>query len=277
MSAELLTHRPAGSDTTLVLKLSNPGARNALHPDMYAAGIEALSTAERDNSVRAIVLTGADNFFCAGGNLNRLLENRAKDPSVQAESIDLLAEWISALRASTKPVIAAVEGAAAGAGFSLALACDLIVAADDAKFVMSYARVGLTPDGGASWFLTRVAAHARERGAARSEADRRVASARSRRREPADEERHRAGCRYRVGRRSRQRVAQGARAHQVADECGGRAAARRASRYGARRFRGCASSRGRARRHHRVPRKAPAELSLKSWLTTTCRSGGASS
>jgi enoyl-CoA hydratase/carnithine racemase len=155
MSAELLTDRPAGSDTTLVLKLSNPGARNALHPDMYAAGIEALNTAERDPSVRAIVLTGADNFFCAGGNLNRLLENRAKDQSVQAASIDMLGEWIMALRSSAKPVIAAVEGAAAGAGFSLALACDLLVAADDAKFVMSYARVGLTPDGGGSWFLTR--------------------------------------------------------------------------------------------------------------------------
>jgi enoyl-CoA hydratase/carnithine racemase len=155
MSAELLSVRPTGSDTTLVLKLSNPGARNALHPDMYTAGIEAMNTAERDASVRAIVLTGADNFFCAGGNLNRLLENRAKDPSVQAASIDMLGEWIVALRSSTKPVIAAVEGAAAGAGFSLALACDLLVAADNAKFVMSYARVGLTPDGGGSWFLTR--------------------------------------------------------------------------------------------------------------------------
>jgi enoyl-CoA hydratase/carnithine racemase len=155
MTAELLASRPPHSDTTLVLTLSNPGARNALHPDMYAAGIEALDSAERDPSIRAIVLTGADGFFCAGGNLNRLLENRAKDPSVQAQSIELLAGWISALRASSKPVIAAVEGAAAGAGFSLALACDLLVAADDAKFVMSYARVGLTPDGGGSWFLAQ--------------------------------------------------------------------------------------------------------------------------
>jgi enoyl-CoA hydratase/carnithine racemase len=155
MSAELLTSRPAESESTLVLTLSNSGARNALHPDMYAAGIEALDSAERDPSVRAVVLTGADQFFCAGGNLNRLLENRAKDPSVQAQSIDMLGEWIGALRASSKPVIAAVEGAAAGAGFSLALACDLLVAADDAKFVMSYARVGLTPDGGGSWFLAQ--------------------------------------------------------------------------------------------------------------------------
>ncbi|TDV32699.1 short chain enoyl-CoA hydratase /enoyl-CoA hydratase [Paraburkholderia caballeronis] len=155
MSAELLSERPEGHESTLVLTLSNPGARNALHPDMYAAGIEAIDAAERDPSLRAIVLTGADGFFCAGGNLNRLLENRAKDPSVQAESIDMLAGWITALRESRKPVIAAVEGAAAGAGFSLALAADLLVAADDAKFVMSYARVGLTPDGGGSWFLSR--------------------------------------------------------------------------------------------------------------------------
>ncbi|GAB2912607.1 enoyl-CoA hydratase [Paraburkholderia jirisanensis] len=155
MTAELLAARPAESESTLLLTLSNPGTRNALHPDMYAAGIEALETAERDASVRAIVITGADQFFCAGGNLNRLLENRAKDPSVQAASIDLLGEWIATLQASSKPVIAAVEGAAAGAGFSLALACDLIVAAQDAKFVMSYARVGLTPDGGGSWFLAR--------------------------------------------------------------------------------------------------------------------------
>ncbi|VVE23497.1 enoyl-CoA hydratase [Pandoraea aquatica] len=152
MAAELLAER---IDQTLVLTLSNPGARNALHPDMYAAGVEALATAERDTSVRAVVITGADNFFCAGGNLNRLLDNRQKDPSVQAASIDALAEWIEALRACPKPIIAAVEGAAAGAGFSLALACDLLVAADNAKFVMAYVKVGLTPDGGGSWFLSQ--------------------------------------------------------------------------------------------------------------------------
>ncbi|MDB5797135.1 MAG: enoyl-CoA hydratase [Paucimonas sp.] len=152
MSAELKASR---RDATLVLTLSNPGARNALHPDMYAAAVETLTTAERDDSVRAVILTGADNFFCAGGNLNRLLENRAKDKSVQADSLELLAGWINALRDCPKPVIAAVDGAAAGAGFALALACDFIVAGASAKFVMSYARVGLTPDGGASWFLAR--------------------------------------------------------------------------------------------------------------------------
>jgi enoyl-CoA hydratase/carnithine racemase len=152
MSAELQATR---RDTTLILTISNPGAKNALHPDIYAAAIETLSTAERDDSIRAVVLTGADNFFCSGGNLNRLLENRAKDPSEQAESITSLNNWIEAIRDCPKPVIAAVEGAAAGAGFSLALACDMIVASVSAKFLMSYVKLGLTPDGGGSWFLTR--------------------------------------------------------------------------------------------------------------------------
>lgn len=152
MPAELLASR---HEHTLVLTLSNPGAKNALHPDMYAAGVEALETAERDAAVRCIVLTGAGDVFCAGGNLNRLLDNRAKDRSVQANSINQLHSWVAALRDCSKPVIAAVEGPAAGAGFSLALACDLIVAAESAKFVMAYVKVGLTPDGGGSWFLSR--------------------------------------------------------------------------------------------------------------------------
>ncbi|KIF82629.1 oxepin-CoA hydrolase, alternative type [Noviherbaspirillum autotrophicum] len=152
MSAELQASR---QDATLILTISNPGARNALHPDMYAAAIETLTTAERDESIRAVVLTGADHFFCAGGNLNRLLDNRSKDPSVQADAIDQLNGWIEAIRDCPKPVIAAVDGAAAGAGFSLALACDMIVAGQSAKFVMAYVRVGLTPDGGGSWLLTR--------------------------------------------------------------------------------------------------------------------------
>ncbi|HVL74632.1 MAG TPA: enoyl-CoA hydratase-related protein, partial [Noviherbaspirillum sp.] len=135
MSAELIAQR---RDATLVLTISNPGARNALHPDMYAAAIETLTTAERDDSLRAVVLTGADQYFCAGGNLRRLLENRSKDPSEQAQSIDQLHGWIEAIRDCPKPVIAAVEGGAAGAGCSLALACDFIVAGQSAKFAMSY-------------------------------------------------------------------------------------------------------------------------------------------
>jgi len=150
MPARLLDERRGA---VLVLRISNPGARNALHPDVYAAGIEAFTRAAADAQVRAVVLAGDGEHFCAGGNLNRLRENRAKDRCVQAASIDLLHAWVRAIRECPKPVIAAVEGAAAGAGFSLVLACDLVVAARDARFAMSYVRIGLTPDGGSSWLL----------------------------------------------------------------------------------------------------------------------------
>ena len=152
MSAELTASR---HKATLILTISNPSAKNALHPDMYAAAIEALSTAERDDTIRAVVLTGADNFFSSGGNLKRILENRAMVVSEQAEALDHLHGWIEALRGCPKPVIAAVDGTAAGAAFSLALACDLIVAGASAQFSMAHVKVGLTPDGGGSWFLAQ--------------------------------------------------------------------------------------------------------------------------
>ena len=140
---------------TLILTLSNPEFKNALGPDIYAAGIEALSAAETSAEIRSVVITGEAGMFCAGGNLQRLQANRREPPEVQAQSIDGLHNWIDAIRTYPKPVIAAVEGAAAGAGFSLALACDMIVAAEDAIFVMSYSKVALSPDGGGSWSLAR--------------------------------------------------------------------------------------------------------------------------
>ena len=140
---------------TMVLTISNPGMRNALSPAMYAAGVEALNFADSSDDIRSVVITGQGGVFCAGGNLQRLLSNRSQAPAVQAQSIDGLHAWIEAIRSCRKPVIAAVEGPAAGAGFSLCLACDLIVAARDAVFVMSYSSVALSPDGGASWHLSR--------------------------------------------------------------------------------------------------------------------------
>ncbi len=142
-------------DGTLILTVSNPEHRNALGPEIYAAGIEALGVAESLPEVRSVVITGDGATFSAGGQLQRLLERRRQPPEVQAQSVEGLHTWIEAIRTFPKPVIAAVEGAAAGAGFSLALACDFIVAADDAFFIMAYANVGLSPDGGASWGLSR--------------------------------------------------------------------------------------------------------------------------
>lgn len=152
MAAEL---RVARRDATLVLTLSNPGFRNALGPEIYEPMLQAFDDVARDDSIRAVVLTGADGMFCAGGNLNRLLDNRSRPPQVQADSIDALHQLTRAIVTCRRPVIAAVEGFAAGAGMSLALACDLVTAGATAKFVMAYVKVGLSPDGGGSWFVTR--------------------------------------------------------------------------------------------------------------------------
>lgn len=152
MPAEL---QSASQGQTLILTLSNPELRNAIEPAIYAAGIEALNVAERSAEVRSVVITGANGMFCSGGNLQHLLSNRHAAPEVQAQGIEGLHNWIETIRAYPKPVIAAVEGAAVGAGFSLALACDMVVAARNAVFAMAYSNVALSPDGGASWSLTQ--------------------------------------------------------------------------------------------------------------------------
>lgn len=152
MSTRLLAEQ---IDATLVLTISNPQYRNALGPAIYTAGIEALNAAEANRDIRAIIITGEGEHFCAGGNLNRLKANRAQAPKVQEDSIEALHTFIECIRNFPKPVLAAVEGAAAGAGMSLALACDMVVAADDARFVMAYSSVALSPDGGGAWVLAR--------------------------------------------------------------------------------------------------------------------------
>ena len=152
MPASLKSH---SHGHTMVLTISNPEHRNALGPDLYAAGVEALTVAENSPEVRSVVITGEGAHFCAGGNLQRLMSNRQQPPEVQAQSIEGLHNWIETIRTFPKPVVAAVEGSCAGAGFSLALACDMVVAAQNSVFVMAYSNVALSPDGGASWSLVR--------------------------------------------------------------------------------------------------------------------------
>ena len=152
MSAQLLI---TSEGATLILTLSNPEHRNALGPEIYAAGVEALSVAETSSEIKSVVITGEGDIFCAGGNLQRLIKNRQQAPEHQAQSIEGLHNWIETIRAFPKPVIAAVEGPAAGAGFSLALACDMIVAARNSVFLMAYSNIALSPDGGGSWSLSR--------------------------------------------------------------------------------------------------------------------------
>lgn len=136
---------------------NNPSARNALSFEYCEGVTNALKNAAGDTSIAAVILTGAEGFFCAGGDLNVLITRREMPVEKRIEAINVLHDMIRAIRACPKPVIAAVEGGAAGAGASIALACDLVVAASDAYFAVSYLRVGLSPDGGSTAFLSEFA------------------------------------------------------------------------------------------------------------------------
>lgn len=152
MPCELLTERRG---STLVLTMSDPATHNTLSDQLIAAAIEALGVAESDPGIRCLVLQGDSGQFCAGGNPAALRDGHDADPSAPMQALEQFHQFIDALRACPKPIIAAVEGTAAGSGFSIALACDLIVAAEDARFVMSQSQFGLSPDGGGSWLLAR--------------------------------------------------------------------------------------------------------------------------
>ena len=152
MGSEVLTERRGA---VLLLTISDPPSRNTLSAQVVSGGIEALGVAEFDDAVRAIVLCGAGDHFSAGGNVHALVARRAAGRDAQRETLERLHQLVEAIRAFPKPVIAAVEGIAAGAGFALALAADLIVAARDSRFVVSHGRLGLSPDGGTTWSLVQ--------------------------------------------------------------------------------------------------------------------------
>jgi enoyl-CoA hydratase/carnithine racemase len=152
MSAQL---KSTNQGQTLILTLSDPTLRNAMGPAMYAAGIEALNVAETNPDIRSVVITGEGAHFCAGSDVHRLKASREQDAGSHVQEIESLHNWIEAIRTFPKPVIAAVEGAAVGSGFSLALVCDLIVASNNSVFAMAYSNLGLSPDAGASWSLTQ--------------------------------------------------------------------------------------------------------------------------
>jgi len=137
-----------------ILTNNNPTARNAILPTLYAELSAALADAAADPTVGAVVFTGAGDFFCSGGDLNLLATRRELPAAERREKLEGLHNLIRSIRDFGKPVIAAVEGGAAGAGLSLALACDMLVVARDAFFSVAYIKVGLTPDGGATAFLS---------------------------------------------------------------------------------------------------------------------------
>lgn len=138
-----------------ILAMNNPGKRNAISEGLYQAIYKQLEEAKNDPNTGAIILTGADGYFCSGGDLTKIATRRDKPIEERRRMLDGLHDLIRAMRNFEKPIIAAVEGGAAGAGFSLAAAADLIVAAKGARFSVAYVKVGLSPDGGITSFMAQ--------------------------------------------------------------------------------------------------------------------------
>jgi enoyl-CoA hydratase/carnithine racemase len=146
--AEMLIETREG--TTAILTLAYPERRNALAIPMRRSLAEALDRVEGEREVRAIVVTGAGSVFSSGGDLSGM---NVTDLAAGRERFRLTHRLVKAMIGSAKPVIAAVEGWAAGAGLSLALCCDTVIAAEDARFVASFGKVGLIADLGLPYTL----------------------------------------------------------------------------------------------------------------------------
>jgi len=142
------------ADGVATVTLDRPDALNALTIPLKEALIATFTGLAADPAVRAIVLTGAGRAFCAGQDLKERLEPGA--PPLDVELRDRYNPLVRAIREAPQPVIAAVNGVAAGAGASIAFACDLRIAADSARFVLAFAGIGLIPDSGATWTLQRL-------------------------------------------------------------------------------------------------------------------------
>jgi enoyl-CoA hydratase/carnithine racemase len=147
-------------DAIATLTLNRPDAFNAMSPEMIAEMPLAFSWLADQAPVRAVILTGAGKAFSAGGDVNWFQKGAEADevdlPASVRHGADVLHQGIIDLRRIPCPVIAAVNGPAAGAGFSLALACDIRIAAESAFFAPAYGRIGASPDGGMTYFLPRV-------------------------------------------------------------------------------------------------------------------------
>ena len=149
-----------------VLTLNRPDRLNSFNEAMHTALMQALLAAEADKTCRALVLTGAGRGFCAGQDLSDGVYTPGATPDLSVTVERFYNPLVRKLRDLPMPVICAVNGVAAGAGANIALACDIVLAARSAKFIQTFAKLGLVPDSGGTWFLPRLAGNARARGMA---------------------------------------------------------------------------------------------------------------
>jgi 2-(1,2-epoxy-1,2-dihydrophenyl)acetyl-CoA isomerase len=149
------------SDGVCTITLNRPDRLNAVNARLADELPAALHAASADDAVRAVVITGAGRGFCAGLDLSEPVSLTRGTRFERMDPLYWVGKWVLALVGCEKPVIAAVNGAAAGAGFGLALACDLRVVARSARLTAGYVRRGLSPDAGVTWFLPRLVGHGR--------------------------------------------------------------------------------------------------------------------
>jgi len=164
VDAFILSHVEQG---VMTITLNRPERLNSFNDVMHQQLAECLKQAERDETIRCLLITGAGRGFCAGQDLN----DRNVDPNGPAPDLGMSVErfynpLVRRLAKLPKPVIAAVNGVAAGAGATLALGCDMVIAARSANFVMAFSKLGLVPDCGGTWLLPRTAGRARAMGLA---------------------------------------------------------------------------------------------------------------
>lgn len=138
------------------LTLNRPEVGNALDMEMGRALVAAATACDLDSKVKCVVLTGAGRMFCAGGNVAPFLSAGDNLPAMVGEGASTLHLAMTRLARMTKPLLVLVNGPAAGAGFSLAIAGDIVIATRSAHFIAAYGALGFTPDGGMTWLLPRL-------------------------------------------------------------------------------------------------------------------------
>lgn len=149
------------AEGVLTLTLNRPDVLNSCNRPMVAELRDAFLGAAGDDGVRAVVLTGGGRAFCAGQDLAEAVPPEGRAMPDIGDIVEGYNELILAIRGLPKPVVAAVNGVAAGAGANIALACDFVIAADSASFIQAFSKIGLVPDNGGTFFLPRLVGMAR--------------------------------------------------------------------------------------------------------------------